>query len=395
MSSPSVFPETQIELARFRNRLEASILPFWSGEGFDRAHGLFHERFDFAGRPIEASPRRAMVQARQIFVFSHAALGRTVPSGADLVGRALRSLLVHYGDGDSGFAFAIHPDGTVQQPMRDSYTHAFLLFAFAAAHRLTGEARLRTIVDKTLDFMDRHLADPVNGGLRDRHPEPAAAKAQNPQMHLLEALLALHDRFPDGSYLERAGGVVDLFAQRMLDPELGLLAEHFGTDWSQLGEAVSSRCFEPGHHFEWIWLLDQYRAASGRCLPEVAERLWESGCAAGVGAAGLVFDEVGFDRRPKAGTHRLWPHAEGARAAAVRVASGDREAAKVATTMLRALNEVFLGSPFPGGWVDRVDAGPKPLLDTVPASSLYHLYGAWLAAEKVFGPGATLSSDLG
>ena len=290
-------------------------------------------------------------------------------------------------EGEAGFCFALHRDGTVASAVRDSYTHAFVLFGLAGAYRLSGEPRLKRAIERTLGFVDNHLTDPRHGGLHDRHPGPAAAKAQNPQMHLLEAYLALHQACPEGPYLERAGALVDLFGRRMVR-EPGCLPEHFAADWSDHADPEVAESFEPGHHFEWCWLLDGYRAASGQPLPDAAERLWTSARECGGDGAGRLFDAVGFDRRPRVSTHRLWPHAEGVKAAATRLEAGDAAAAGVAAAMLRTLNGLFLGRPFAGGWVDRVGPGGEALLDSVPASSLYHLYGAWAEADRVFGSAA-------
>ena len=376
--------DARAELARLRLRLDDAILPFWSSQGFDPSCDMFHERFDFAGRPVADLPRRTMVQARQIYVCSQATLRGMVPDGGALAERALRTLLDHACDGDdgqAGFAFALHPGGRVQSDVRDSYAHAFVLFALASAYRLSGEPRLRRVIERTLGFIDRCLVDPLHGGLFDRYPDPSPAKAQNPQMHLLEAYLALHDAMPDGPFLEQAGGVVDRFSRQMFRADPGVLPEVFGPDWTPSGDTT----YEPGHHFEWAWLLDRHRAATGIPLPEAADILWSTACEAGVAASGLIFDEVGFDRRPRKSGHRLWPHAEAVKAAAVRVAAGQSSAEPVLAAMLRVLNDTFAGRPFAGGWIDRVGPEGEILLDFVPASSLYHLYGAWAEADRLLG----------
>ena len=43
-------------------------------QGFDEAENSFIERVDFSGSALGSAPRRTMVQARQIYVFSHASL---------------------------------------------------------------------------------------------------------------------------------------------------------------------------------------------------------------------------------------------------------------------------------------------------------------------------------
>ena len=51
--------------------------------------------------------------------------------------------------------------------------------------------------------------------------------------------------------------------------------------------------------------------------------------------------------------------------------------------MAGALLDHFLDRPFAGGWVDHIDERRAPLVDYVPASSLYHLFFA--AAESARG----------
>jgi mannose-6-phosphate isomerase len=50
--------------------------------------------------------------------------------------------------------------------------------------------------------------------------------------------------------------------------------------------------------------------------------------------------------------------------------------------MLQTLNELFLGRSFAGGWIDRFSANLEPATDHVPASSLYHLYGAYRELDR-------------
>jgi len=367
-------------LSLYADLMGEVLLPFWSTEGFATRQQMFCERLDFAGRPIDDVPHRAMVQARQIFVFSHAALVGVFPAGAEPAMRALDGLLNRFcDDGDlrDGVPFSVSSSGKVISATRDSYTHAFMLFALAAAYRLTGEPRLRRAIDQTVAFVDRRLIDERHFGLHDRHPDPSGLKSQNPLMHLLEAYLALHEALPEGPFLDRAGTIVAHFGAKLFQDEPGILLEHYDADWSSLPGEPAGQFFEPGHQFEWAWLLQWYGALSGTDQSMFADRLWQAAGRHGMTADGLCFDEVGIDLRPRKLSHRLWPHAEGAKAAAVRHASGDPRAADVAAAMVGALTKTFLNRPFPAGWIDRVDPDGRALTDFVPASSLYHLYSAF------------------
>src|SRR3546814_16718654 len=62
--------------ARLRSWLGNILLPFWAGTGFDAAHGTFVEKFEADGRPSREDYTRVRVQARPVFVFAHAKIGR-------------------------------------------------------------------------------------------------------------------------------------------------------------------------------------------------------------------------------------------------------------------------------------------------------------------------------
>jgi mannose-6-phosphate isomerase len=85
-------------------------------------------------------------------------------------------------------------------------------------------------------------------------------------------------------------------------------------------------------------------------------------------------------------SRRCWPHAEGLKANIVEGKLGRRDTGKRAIACLDKLSGTFLGKPFPAGWIDRVDAGGKSLVDFVPASTLYHVYCA-LTEAVAFDPG--------
>ena len=169
------------DLARsFVDWLRGEALPFWARDGYDGSRARFCERLDEAGRPVVAMPHRLMVQARQVFVFAHAAHLGWLPEGAALAETAMESLLARYRDrpaGIGGFAFSVDADGAVVDDRRDAYGHAFVLFALAWLHRLDGDARWLAFADETIEFLDLRLADSRHGGMFDAYPAGGARKA--------------------------------------------------------------------------------------------------------------------------------------------------------------------------------------------------------------------------
>ena len=347
----------------------------WSTRGFDAAAGRFRERLDNQGAPLDV-PHRAMVQARQIYVYSHAHLLGWHDGGAALAERAMASLqrdFAHDSGGETSFTFSIDGRGRVVSDTRDAYTHAFVLFATAWLHRITGDVTLLTLAERTDAFVRAHLVDPQHGGVFESYPTTTRTKRQNPLMHLLEAYLALERSAPGRDWLARAATIIDLFRSRLFDRDRGVLLEHFAQDWSAHPDPALADVVEPGHHFEWVWLLKEYEQLAGIPLVEPREALHEFALAHGVSKDGLVQDELASDGSVRKRSHRVWPHTEAIKAADTRHADGDSGADALAEGMADVLLERFLDRPFRGGWIDHISADGSPLVDYVPASSLYHL----------------------
>ena len=66
--------------------------------------------------------------------------------------------------------------------------------------------------------------------------------------------------------------------------------------------------------------------------------------------------------------------------------AGRPGAADDAAHVLQGIAAHYLAGPFPGGWIDQFDASGASLVDHVPASTFYHLFGAIAEADRVLGP---------
>ncbi|MCG8440231.1 MAG: AGE family epimerase/isomerase, partial [Caulobacterales bacterium] len=197
----------QDRVIRLRSWLMDDALPLWAERGVDE-RGAFYEGLTLEGQPDREAVRRFRVQARQIYVFSHAAeMGWSGPA-SEIVQRGLS----HFADWraeNGGWPHLLTPDLGVQDATFDAYDQAFALLAFAWAHKLTGDRQLITLADETLAALDATLGDPATGGYWDT-PARALPRRQNPHMHLLEANMALHDATGEARYLDRARGIVEL-----------------------------------------------------------------------------------------------------------------------------------------------------------------------------------------
>ena len=356
--------------------LRETALPLWAGAGFDATRGVFEEQLDFSGRPVTEVPRRVMVQARQISVFAAAALSGRYPGGADLALRAARAMIADHlaSDGAPGWVFSVDRAGRLVEGKRDLYAHAFVLFALSWALRLERDPGFEAAIEATLAMIDGAFADRLNGGYWDCLPRADGLRRQNPHMHLFEALLSLYEATGRDDVLGRCRQLHGLAIDRFIDGRTGALREYYDDAW-RVHPAPGAGRVEPGHLFEWAWLLRRYERASGEDQSVVVGGLLGFAERHGLDAGcGRIVDELGEDGTVHLASSRSWPHAEALKALTGEAARGRAGLEGTITAILARLGGVYCVPRLGGGWVDHVDAEDFPLSRVMPASTLYHVY---------------------
>jgi mannose-6-phosphate isomerase len=357
-------------MSGLRAWLQNAAWPFWLANGVDHANSAFHESL-----PCASNFRRLRVVTRQVYVFAQAHLAG-IP-GADEAAALGVDFLDRYAVlPDGGYAWRFALDNRVIDDTRDFYDHAFVLLAFASAAAVLPAPPLRAKALALIDWLDTALAHPA-GGYRESLPDhPAGHRRQNPHMHLLEALLAAHEAFGDEIFLNRARTVISLFLDRMFDAEAGALPEFFGPGWYPIRQQ-GAYLVEPGHHCEWVWLLDWYARIAGEDprLTEAAAALMRFVDRSGHAQASGLADIVTCHGHIHEGSSRLWAQCERLKAEFIRpdaTAQRQRDAAEILAGFLRP----------DGTWHERRNAAGQFIAAPSPATSLYHLTSAILTAER-------------
>jgi mannose-6-phosphate isomerase len=363
--------------------MKQEALPFWGTVGVDDTRGGFHERLDLQGHPIFDVPKRLMVQGRQLYVFCHAGQLGWHSDARRLADRCVEYMVKSFyrRDGNPGWVYSLAPDGHIASAMRDTYGHAFVLLGLAWYFRLTGDAQVLRIVDETLTFMDESLSCD-RGGYFDAIPAPDAIRRQNPHMHLFESLIALYQATGDRKYLARGTGLFELFSAHFFQPITGSLCEYFTEDLHPLLDA-RGRMTEPGHQFEWVWLLREFQRASGQDAGSFCAALYNHADRHGWDAEGFVVDEVDTSGVVLKASRRSWPHTEALKANVVEGENGREGCDKRAAACVTQLMSSFIGRPISGGWIDHIDPKGRPIVNMIPASTLYHLFMAIAEAARV------------
>jgi mannose-6-phosphate isomerase len=382
-----------VSAVRLRAHLTNELLPLWERHGLDRGRGGCWNRLGPELQPMPDGHKRLLVHARQIYAFTRGAELGAGPAASAAAAHGLDFMLRRFWDARHGGWFTTtDDDGAPLDRRKDLYGHAFAIFALATHHRASGEPESLRLACATLDLLRERLRDRVAGGFfesasEDWRASVDAPRRQNPHMHLVEALLALDEIAPESGARADARALVDLLAARWIDPRSGALGEHFDRTWRPLpGEPGQS--VEPGHHFEWVWLLDRFAARqAGGPTAALADRLLQFARRFGVDANGGVLDRLDRDGRPVAFTKRLWPQTERVKSLAARVRAGGHPE-------LRGELEAGLRYCFArhvdaktGGWHEQLARDGQVLSEAQNATSVYHVvFALGEAIEALEGP---------
>jgi mannose-6-phosphate isomerase len=367
--------ETDI-VATLKALMSDHALPLWATIGWDQQRGGFVERLDKDGSPQLETPRRVLVQARQIYCYAKAAQFNWYPGAKELALKGLEYMLNKARSPDGGFVHLLNADGSVADAKRDTYDHAFVLLALANVLQISQDAQIRTEIDATLRFIDQQLRSP-HGGFIEGLP-PAMPRRQNPQMHLFESMIALFDATGEAVFQNRAGDFFGLFVGNLFDQRTQVLGEYFEEDWSRINPVV----VEPGHLAEWTWLLKGFERITG-CPTGRHRTALMASLLRYRDSAGCLVDQGDAEGRITRASRRCWPQTEFAKAWIAQAEGGEAGAAEKARAALQLLKTHYLDHPVKGGWYDQFDAAGRSMVDYIPASSFYHVLCAVNEAEQV------------
>lgn len=389
--SPAMpYTETQRAAAqRFVTHVFTTMAGLWLQHGWTAAGAHSIERLQAADlTPVPLGYRRSMAVARQLFFFAQAwrmtgdesCAERAHALYADLTGR-------FWDKTHGGWLFSLGDDGRPADPRKDLYGHAFTIFALSHYGAIFGKAEAIDRAKRTHQVVKQHLLLPQGWFAQTASRDwtaPDAALEQDPHMHLLEALLALHAATREAAVLQDAGALVLLFMQRLRSDDGTKVLEHFdaaGRPKDEIGRFV-----QPGHAYEWYGLLQDYAAASGKSeYRKIAAPLIAWADAQGVDPQhGGIYDRLDTEGRVVSDRKRIWPLTECIKAQAIRAVQTSEPAAYAALDRrIGFLTQHYLTPD--GGWREFLRRDLTPDSDYLPATTPYHIAMAALAVAEAYG----------
>lgn len=381
--APTRFTET-LDAATLRSWLIEHICPFWADRVVDPKGGFF-ESLDAQGVAARSSRRTVLVLGRLTYVFSHATVLDTTGRMKKVAAHGFDELSrwEHECRAVGGWARSRLVGAGIEDATRDTYDQAFVILACAWYHAATGSSAAVAMAQRAYGFLEDHVRDDVHGGFFEEFPGvEKLPRRQNPHMHLLEACLAMYRATRDVPWLSRCDRLLSLFRNRLFDPASGTIAEFYTGDWT-LFSGPQGQIREPGHQFEWVWLLAEYRHLGGtQETADLQEKLFAFGRRHGIDSVEprVVFDAIDPTGRVLADTKLFWPQTEYIKACVVRAESGDDFAAGEIDLHLRKLQQYFFRADG-ANWCNHISRSGSFLVEETPARVLYHLFLA--VAEMV------------
>lgn len=353
-------PELTALFASVQQHFQEVIVPLWQGPGWNADMALPYEALDAGHHPLPPQRYRAMACARQLYLFS--SLIGQVPAAEERAAALFRSLQQHFHDAEhGGWFYSIDPQGAPLDQRKDLYTHAFILFACAHYWNKVREPLVESVLNATLEVLAQRFAtgDGLYEASLDRDWSSLdSGPLQNPLMHLAEAFLATLSVREDIAVQRALVELCTAMQKRFIDPQHSVLME------KPLG-AVDN-WFEPGHQFEWYFLLESSSLLRGSKLHASLERAFvlteQLGVDPQTGAVAAMLDPNGA---AKDAAQRIWAQAEYLRALTLRP---DSEAS--VQRQLQALQQRFLHV---GGWYECRDEQGEVSRKDMPSTTPYHL----------------------
>lgn len=313
-AGPPLDPELARRLAAFAVRLDAlaaRTFDFWFERGPDAQLGGFHGTLNRSGNPIAPDDKGLIQQTRHLWTLSTWYERREQSAAlAELAADTYAFIRRSFVAADGAFVFKVSRDGSrVVDPKKQLFAESYAIYALATYGRVFGVDEATSLALRRFETIDASRHDATFGGY-DQTGDPGfltagAEKDTNTHLHLMEAFTALYEATLDARVAARLSELVDLFAERLLQPA-GYVHAEFSRNWTPFGAARVSY----GHDLETAWLLLEAARVLGRSdeagLRSAALAMASHSAARGFDAVTGGFFEAGIPNGAVSDFDRIW-----------------------------------------------------------------------------------------
>lgn len=251
--------------SQFLDVLHNNILSFWMERMVDNERGGFYGRIDGRGRVEKDAPKGAILNARILWAFAAAYRTTRREEYLQMATRAKEYLLEHFIDREwGGVYWSLTPEGEMLDGKKQIYALGFAIYGLSEYYRATQDAEALQEALKLYEAIEKHSFDAERNGyfeaftrewgeigdMRLSEKDANECKTMNTHLHILEPYTNLHRACPSNELRGRLVNLIEIFLEKIYNPQTGHLGLFFSEEWESRDEGFSF-----GHDIEAAWLL--------------------------------------------------------------------------------------------------------------------------------------------
>ena len=265
--------------AEVQDVLENNILDFWLSNMIDDEHGGFYGQMTGEGKLVKNADKGGILSARILWAFS--AAYRVLGDPEYLMAATLIKdyIIEYFYDNEFGGTYwSVDYLGNPKDTKKQFYAIGFMIYGLSEYARATGDQQALDYAIKLFDCIEQHSLDKVNNGyieaqtrdwneiadMRLSELDANFPKSQNTHLHIIEPYTNLYRCLKEGKastvdsdVVERVEkalrNLIDIFTDKILNPETHHLDLFFAMDWTREAGALESY----GHDIECSWLMHE------------------------------------------------------------------------------------------------------------------------------------------
>ena len=248
--------------------LQKNILRFWLDKMVDQKHGGFYGRIDGHEHLHADAEKGAILNARILWAFSAAYRVLGNETYLEAATRAKRYIIDHFIDPEYGGVYwSLDCNGKPLDTKKQFYAIGFAIYGMSEYARATGDAEALKVAIDLYRCIEEHALDREYNGYieamtRDWQPiadmrlselDANYPKSQNTHLHIIEPYANLYRVWKSEELKVSLHNLIDIFTDRILNPETHHLDLFFDMDWKRGAGALESY----GHDIECSWLIHE------------------------------------------------------------------------------------------------------------------------------------------
>lgn len=247
--------------------LEHNILPYWINNMVDHQQGGFYGQITGDEQVMPEAEKGAVLNCRILWTYASAyrLLGKA--EYLEMATRAKRYVIDHFYDKTfGGIYWSVDYTGQPLDTKKQIYALGFAIYGLSEYYRATNDAEALTYAIHLFESIEQHSFDRVKNGyyealdrewnemadMRLSEKDANERKTMNTHLHILEPYTNLYRVWKDERLKTQLQNLIELFVEKIYNPETGHLQLFFDEDWQS-----KYNMFSYGHDIEGSWLIHE------------------------------------------------------------------------------------------------------------------------------------------